>query len=156
LFSTYDFASQLRGTLDAALKEINSIDADELLSTSPSTLVEYPTDKYRVDVPVLDETAITVDQSEGSQGVVSGTWFHYYVPFSGEAAIFQSRASQFTFGPPDAEVRGNEIRLSFFVAQGGGVQIVKQRFDAEVFKVRQHLEWLRRDAAPHNRGRAPA
>lgn len=68
LFSTKDFASQLQGTRDAALKEIASIYADELLNTSPSTLVTYFVDKYKVEVPLLDDAAITVDQSEGSQG----------------------------------------------------------------------------------------
>jgi len=152
LFSTKNFASQLEGTRNEALKEIAAINPDELLNTSPSALADYLTEKYKVDVPLLDETAITVDQSEGSHGPVQGTWFFYFIPFSGEAPIFQSQASQISLNPPDGEVRGNELRLAFFVAQGGGAQVVKQRFEAEAFKVRQQLEWLRREAAPYNAG----
>jgi hypothetical protein len=154
LFSTKDFASQLQGTRDAALKEIASIDPDELLNTSAPTLVEYLVDKYQVEVPLLDEAAITVDQAEGSVGSVSGTWFYYFVPFDGEAPIFQSRAVTFSTRFPDGDVRDNELKLSLFIAHGGAAQIVKQRMDQELFLVKQNLHWLRRDATSYNEGLA--
>ena len=159
LFSTNDFSSQLRGTWESAVKEINSIDGDELLNTSPSALVDHMVEKYKVEVPVLDETGITVDQREGPVAVdrfqydvseVPGTWFDYYVPFQGEAAIFKSRASTFNYNPPLGEVRGTELRLSYGIAPAENKSVVAQRFARDLAAVNQHLAWLRVDATSHN------
>ena len=158
LFSTNDFGAQLRATLQAMVTEINAMNGDQLLNTSPTALTEYLIDKYRVDVPVLNEGAITVAQREGTVAVntfeydvpeVLGTWFDYYIPFDGEAAAFNSRASNFTFNPPRGEVGDSELKLSYGFPRDNRGEVARL-FNSDVASIKQHLDWLRTDAAPHH------
>lgn len=152
LFSNYDFASQLDVTKNQALEEVNKINGDELLNTSPSALVEYFVEKYKVEVPILDETGINVDQEEGrseATGLV-GTWFNYYIPFSGEAPIFQSRPSSYMIPPPQGVVSGTELKLSYWIAQSQTTDVVAQQYKRDLAHVKQTLETMRQAATQHN------
>lgn len=158
LFSTNDFSAQLRATQNSMLKEIDSLDGDRLLNTSEPALIEYLVDRYRVDVPTLDESAITVSQREDLVRVnmfeydvpeVNGTWFDYYIPFEGEAAAFESQALTSSSSPPHGEVVGSEIRLSYGVPHDARADVAQQ-FATDLARVKQSLEWLRTDAAAHN------
>src|SRR5213593_2778902 len=142
------------------LKEVASINGDELLNTSPSALAEYLADRHRIDVPVLNESGITVDQREAPVAVntfmyqvpeVPGTWFDYYVPFEGEAAAFECRASRFSTSGPRGQITGNELRLSYGVPHDQRVDVGPQ-FANDLARVKQHLDWLHEDAVPHNTG----
>jgi len=158
LFATHDFRAQLQQTHHDMLEEIESTEGDKLLNMSLSAFVDYLLERFRVEVPTLNESAITVDQREGMVTVntfmyqvpeVKGTWFDYYIPFEGEAAIFNSRASTFGLSSPHGEVRGSELILSYGVPDDGRGEVAQQ-FAAELARVKQNLEWLRGDAAQHN------
>src|SRR5207249_1079763 len=117
-------------------------------------------DRHRIDVPVLNESGITVDQREAPVAVntfmydvpeVPGTWFDYYVPFEGEAVAFECRASRFTRSAPRGQVIGNELRLSYGIPHDQRADVGPQ-FANELARIRQHLDWLREDAEQHNSG----
>jgi hypothetical protein len=158
LFSTNDFSAQLRATQNAMLNEIDTIDADKLLNMSEAALVEYLVDRYRVGVPTLNESAITVAHREDLVRVntfeydvpeVNGTWFDYFIPFDGEAAAFKSQALTSSTSGLHGEVVGSELMLSYGVPHDIRAD-VPQQFAVDLARVKQNLEWLRTDAATHD------
>jgi len=160
LFVTHDFGARIRATHEAMLMEVASINGDELLNTSPSALAEYLADRHRIDVPVLNESGITVDQREAPVAVNTfiyqvpegpGTWFDYYVPFEREAVAFECRASRFSTSAPRGQITGNELRLSYGVPHDKRVDVGPQ-FANDLARDKQHLNWLHEDAVPHNTG----
>ena len=103
------------------------MDGNRLLNTNVDNLVSYVVDKFRIDVPELDEANMTVDQREEQRDVsgdprrmayymdrggpvhVTGTEVIVEVPISGDAQMFKVRPSTYDTAPPRGEVRGNII-----------------------------------------------
>jgi hypothetical protein len=140
------------------LNDIAGINGNELLNTSVTALIDYYVDRYRVDVPVLNESAITVAQREAPVSVntfeydvpeVIGTWFDYFIPFEGEAVAFACQASTSSTSAPRGEVFGSELRLSYGVPHDARIDVGPQ-FANDLLRVKQHLDWLRADAESHN------
>ncbi len=84
--------------------EIAGMDGNRLLNTNVDDLVGYIVDKFRIDVPVLDEARMSVDQQEARRDVsgdprrmayftergpvhVTGTEVIVDVPFSGDPVL---------------------------------------------------------------------
>ena len=64
LFNDSDMRAELEGHEARTRREIDAIDPDDFLNTSPDDLGEHFIGEFTVDVPVLDEGAISIDQSE--------------------------------------------------------------------------------------------
>lgn len=101
-------------------EEIDAMDGNHLLNTAVEDICDYFEQKYIVEVPKLDETAITVERHEARVsflGVlgpidVPGTSVSFYVPFSGDADLFQYRPSMFGLNPPQASVTESHVVLT--------------------------------------------
>jgi len=143
---------------------IDAIDGNKLLNTSVEDLANYFEQEYKINVPMLKEDQITVDQNEtqidvshdpfrfipdGKPFYVTGTNITYFVPFEGDASLFQLRASSFTFNPPLAEISGNELKI-VFVFEKGNPQQIGERFKSILAEIKSNLDCMRNDVRSHN------
>ena len=64
LFSKYDWFAVQDHQKKQLTDEVAKMDGNRLLNTSPDDLCDYFEDKYRVNVPSLNETEIVADQNE--------------------------------------------------------------------------------------------
>ena len=138
--------------------EIATMDGNRLLNTNVDNLVSYVVDKFRIDVPELDEANMTVDQREEQRDVsgdprrmayykdrggpvhVTGTEVIVEVPFSGDAQMFKVRPSTYDTAPPRGEVRGNIITFRYWSDTPQGDQ-VKTALNGWPGDVKRYLQW---------------
>ena len=159
LFAEGDaFAVQkhLQHHLDA---EIAQLDSNRLLNTNVDALVDYFVEKYRVDVPELDESGMQADQREAQRDVsgdsnriayfmrtgpvhVSGTEVTIEVPFSGDGSLFEVRPNTYSSTSPQGEVRGNLLVLTIWTDKSQPEQI-RAHIDAWLADVKRYLQWHR-------------
>lgn len=157
LFSKFDLRLVLENQVREMPSEVESLGDNRLLNTSVDDLVSYLENKYRIEPVALDETAISVDQREkdirvrdwGEEFVRKGTSNKFYVPFSGEAELLQSRASTFTHSPPVAEISGAELVLSFDSTEHDSEKI-RTQFLRSLEEIKRNLEWVNRDVGNFN------
>lgn len=151
----------------AMYQEIESLDANRILNSGVDALVDYFWQKYRLEVPVLREAEIQVEEKEaqvdvtndpsrifryrddGRRHYVPGMSIIYFVPFDGDADLLKCQASTSTSMPPQAEVKGNELKITFTRADHNAEQ-VKAEFDRELGNIHSHLGWVSSDVAPFN------
>jgi hypothetical protein len=150
--------------------EIANMDGNRLLNTNVDDLVGYVVEKYRIDVPELDEANMSVDQRESRQDVsgdprrmayfvndgpvhVTGTEVIVDVPFSGDPAMFKVRPTTFNFSPPRGEVRGNIITFRCW-NDAPQAQQVRAGLDSWLGEVKQYLQWQRESFRGFNDGLA--
>lgn len=139
--------------------EVAQIDGNRLLNTNIDSLVEYFVEKYRIDVPEIDEAGMQVDQHEAQRDVsndpnrfayvmrtgpvyVTGTEVVVEIPFSGDAALFKVRPSSYTTNPPQGDVRGSLLTFKIWTdnPQAG---IIRSQLDAWLAEIKRHLQWHR-------------
>lgn len=128
LFSNVDWFTVQQNQQERMLTEIDEMNGNRLLNTSADDLCTYFVEKYRIDVPVLQEDAIVVDQHEVQIDVshdprraimdrsrpfyVAGTAIEITVPFTGEAEAFRIQPTTFSLNPPRASVENGTITLT--------------------------------------------
>jgi len=145
-------------------KAIDAIDGDKLLNTSIEDLANYFEQEYKIKVPILKKDQITVGQNEANIDVshdfnrfiptgetvyVTGTKVIYFVPFEGDAGLFQLHASRYTSNPPRAEIAGNELKVVFVFEKGDPKQI-GERFKSILAEIENNLDWMQNDVKSHN------
>jgi hypothetical protein len=143
---------------------IDAIDGNKLLNTSVEDLANYFEQEYKINVPKLKKEEITVDQNEakidvshdpfrfipnGKPFYITGTNITYFVPFEGDASLFQFQASTFTYNPPRAEIAGNDLKISFTFERGDPIQI-GERFKSILGEIESNLDCMRNDVKSHN------
>jgi hypothetical protein len=154
-------------------EEIASLDGNRLLNTNVEDLVQYIVDKYRIEVPVLDEANMTADQHEARRDVsgdprraasyfdrgepvyATGTEVVVEVPFSGDGGLFKVRPSTYHLNPPRGEIHGNAITFRYWsdTAQAGQVRSELDRWLADI---KQFLQWQNETFRGFNDGLAKA
>jgi len=128
LFTGADWHSVDRHQRQQMAAEIEKGDPDRLLNTSVDDLALYFSEKYKIDVPVLDEENLTVDQREKQIDVsrdpnryitdrsrpfyITGSEIEVEIPFTGEAEAFKIQPNPYTLSPPRASVRGNLLTFA--------------------------------------------
>jgi hypothetical protein len=145
-------------------KEIDAIDGNKLLNTSIEDLANYFEQNYKINVPILKEDQITVDQNEtkidvshdfnrfipnGETAYVPGTKVTYFVPFEGDASLFQFHASTYSLNPPRAEIAGHDLEISFVFERANPDQI-GEKFKKTLAEIKSNLECMRNDVKSHN------
>jgi len=89
----------------ALRNEVETYDADQLLGTAEEKLIDYFVQKYQIEVPQLEEGAITVDQDETRLDVsrdpyraifdrsrpfhVTATTVRFFVAYQGDPEMFR-------------------------------------------------------------------
>ena len=154
LFRDTDLRDVLACQEQAMSKEIGSLSEDRILNRSPGELCNYFVGKYKIDPVEIDEAGIEVDyddaQIDVSQRVeygvfdrsmptyVTGTRITFFVPFSGDPALFKCRPSTFSLNPPRGLVRDNEL-VFVYDRTTQDVPNIRTEFDRELQSVQQHL-----------------
>lgn len=165
LFTGPDWHSVDRHQRQQMIAEIEKVDPDRLLNTSVDDLATYFSDKYKIDVPVLDEENLVVDQREKQIDVsrdrdryisdrsrpfyITGSEIEVEIPFAGEAEAFRIQPNPYTLNPPRATVRGN---LLTFAISGTNLEAIHVRgeIDRTVRQVQSYLTNLRANVAGLN------
>lgn len=157
LFFSDEDSFAVQQHLKAAVEsEIAGIDGNRLLNTNMEDLVTYIVDKYRLDIPVLDEANMSVDQQEAQRDVsgdprrmsyysnrpvhVTCTEVIVEVPFTGDPQMFRIQPSTHSLSPPRGEVRGNAIIFRHW-SDTPQAQQVRGEVDRWLTDIKQHLQW---------------
>ncbi len=164
LFWDHDLRGVLEHQMRKLAEEIDGIPADRLLSTTPESWGDHFEAKYRPEVPRLKEDEITVDQREDQVDVsrdfnraisdrsqpffMKGARFSFFVPFDGEPELFKCRPSTYTTNPPQAEIRGNELVLSYVPLGDATPVTIRAEFDRTLGDIKGYLEWIEKDLTP--------
>lgn len=134
-------------------------DPDVLLAMSEVDVANGLLTTARLDCPTLRlEDAYLLDPTEVTEYVGRPnslyprlvTRFTLVVPFDGDPEIFKLRANSTTYNPPRGAVEGFELHLFSDRVNGDAAQ-VKADFDEQLDKIKQYLEWSRRDIKQHRR-----
>jgi hypothetical protein len=143
-----------------AIKDIENMREDEVLSCSTEDILEQLRTKYSFDFPSLhqddayrDEENITREVSNRHDyfsGYGAGTrtitqkQVIFHVPFSGDKDIFHFEPSQRSIPGPQAEVRGSELLIRIIIDGKTGEQI-KSLYLSTLNEINKHLDFIRRD-----------
>lgn len=164
--SGYLFSScELRDLIDARRsslqQEVEQMDGNRLLNTSPADLTQYLVEKYSLHAPILrrdswsaseQETQIDVrhDQNRwitdrSRPYLIPGQRIDVEVPVEGEVDLLYARASTSSSMPPRAQIRGRSLFLTYEIAHDSQQRDIKQEAERMLNEIEQHLGWLRSD-----------
>ena len=121
LFASNDLYALIENQRNALKQEVEQMDANRLLNTSPTDLCQYLVDKYRLDPPMLRREDWSADEHETQIDVrndpnrwisdsshaclIPGQRVTVEVPFDGEAILFYARPSSISSMQPRAEIQ---------------------------------------------------
>ena len=165
LFCKHDWFSVKEHQTNNLKEEVAKYDGNRLLNTSVPDMCSYLVEKYRVNVPTLNKTAIVADQREakidvshdfryapshdGRPNLVDGTTIEITIPFDGDSQAFFIQPTTSTFNPPCASVGKNLLTFAFTgIDQTSGQ--VRAQFDRTIEEVESYLSNLNRDANAFN------
>jgi hypothetical protein len=147
-------------------QRVLSLPPNQLLNASEQDLIDSLVDEYRFNVPVLDEDAsyiadsnetrvdarldpkrMVVDRSRpcpilGNRHVIA-------VPFNGDAGLFKVRPHIFQSGRPQAEIGVDELRLTF-IRTDHDAEALSRDYQREMGPIRDYLRSLRESADQFN------
>jgi len=140
--------------------EVSAYNPDKLLNTSTESLAAYFIDKYDIEPLRLLVEQAAVDQQEVQMDVsqdenrffldrsepfyVTGTVFTLYVPFEGDAHLFEQQPSSFTTSFPRGTISGSVLELSIMPSVPNAV-LVQQELDYKLSQVRRYVDWVNAD-----------
>ncbi|WP_181098571.1 hypothetical protein [Xanthomonas arboricola] len=166
LFTGADWLSVDRNQRQQMTEEIERIDSDRLLNTSVDDLTIYFSEKYGIEVPVLDEGGLVVDERETQIDIsrdhsrhvldrsrpcyITGSAIEVEVPFTGEAEAFNIRPNPYSLSPPRARVHGNLLTFTISGTQLVADQ-VRGHIDRTLQEIQSYLENLRANVQGLNR-----
>ncbi|MGH7093041.1 MAG: hypothetical protein ACREFB_05850 [Stellaceae bacterium] len=145
--------------------EINRIPETKLKSASVDQLAEEMAEKFSINIPVLDESAVRPASREvdidfsgdpysrayhtGRGGVQKGTEIGISVPYQGDAEVFRFHASSHTMDYPRGRIEGSEI---VFRRRGANLDAgqVRRDFDGWLAAIKQHLTQMTQELGDFN------
>lgn len=170
LFASYDLRAIIENQRNSLRQEVEQMDANRLLNTSPSDLSRYLVEKYNLTAPILKRDDWSADEQETKIDVsndpnrwitdrdrpclIPGQRVTVEVPFEGEPELLYAQASTFSTMHPRAEVRGNSIFLKFDIAHDAQQRDIKQEAEKILNDIEQYLGWVRNDVNGFNQGLA--
>lgn len=168
LFASRDLRELLDARVSAMLQEIEQLDANRLLNTSPTDLAAYLVEKYTLQAPSLRRDDWSASEHEAQIDVrndpnrwitdrsrpcyIPGQRIEVEVPIEGEVELLYARASNFSSSPPRANIRSRSLILEFKVPQDGPLRDIRQEIDRTLAEIDQHLSWIKNDLNSFNGG----
>lgn len=158
LFTEVDLTGTLDGQRRTMVNEIEALDPNRVLNTSPDDLVTYFVDKNFVDTPRLRRDEWSVEAKEGVESRADYGWrtnvkvqhLHVTIPFDGEEPLFKARASTFSTAPPRGVVGQQTLTLIVTASSDDDAKAVRAKIEREVDSIERHLHWVRNDVDRHN------
>lgn len=161
LFDSFTIQSHLDEQLARMNLEIDQINPERLLNTSPCDLTKYFVDKYKVEPPALNRPGWTQTESEAQVDVrwdqrrwiedrnrpcyVPGQRIEIEVPIEGDPQLLYARASEFTLTVPKAGIKGSSVVLTFEIANDCPSPDLRQNIDQQLEQIDRLLGWLKND-----------
>jgi len=168
LFSSRELRDLTEDRRNAMLQEIEQMDGNRLLNTSPADYSRYLIEKYSLLAPTLEREAWSASDTEtridvrhdqnrwitdrGRPCLIPGQRIDIEVPFEGEAELFYARASTSSSMPPRAQIRGQSLFLTYEIPHDTQERDIKQEAERMLGEVEQHLGWTRSDLNGFNQG----
>jgi len=175
LFSGITLRRIFQQQFNALETEIEQLDANRFLNTSPSDLEKYFVEKYSLETPKLrrDEMVI-VDNREIKLSIVHetneilnrqlgrapsptipGQRIEIEIPFDGESKLFYAAPSnEFLPNPPFAQVKGQLLLLIFEISYNSQKDI-RSDIDSTLNQIERYLDWTRKDINEFNASLLP-
>ena len=166
LFSSCELRDEVDARRNSMVQEVEKMDSNRLLNTSPSDLARYLVEKYSLFAPTLLKDAWSASEQETKIDVrhdqnrwindrsrpclIPGQRIEIEVPVEGEVELFYARASTSTTMPPRAQLRGQSLFLTYDIAHDSPQRGVKQEAVRMLDDIEQHLGWLRNDLSGFN------
>ena len=141
-----------------ALRSCIASAPESLSSASDDEIVNEFINKFKVQVPILEEATMTTSQREVDMDVsgdprrmffnpgpffVKATEVTVHVPFSGESVFFDVRPSTFTLSPPRGLVQVGELLLSYVFPNDSPHPDLRRQLDSDLQSIKEPLERLR-------------
>jgi len=166
LFVTHNLGQMLQATMQSMRQEVEGLDENRLLNTSPEDLKNYLVKKYGVTPITLrrddwyaDHREVKVDvrhdqmrwiDDRSRPALVAGERIEVRIPFDGESELFYARANTSTMNPPRAVIEKNEIVLHYD-SPADQPSNVRPLVDQTLAEIERHLGWQRGMIDAHNR-----
>lgn len=166
LFSSSELRVIIENQRNAMRQEVEQIESNRLLNTSPSDLARYLVQKYSLTAPALRRDAWTVSQEETQVDVrhdqnrwiddrnrpcmVPGQLIEIEVPIEGDKELLYAQASTMTPCPPRAVIRGQALILQFKIPHDAPDYDFKKAAEKILNEIDQYLSWTQRDLNAFN------
>ncbi|MDM0082874.1 hypothetical protein QTI17_19970 [Variovorax sp. J31P179] len=171
LFCTYDLSQSLQNTLQKLRQEVESLDANRLLNTSPADLGKYFVDKFSIEPLRLLREHWSADVQETQVDVrhdsrrwiddrsrpvlMPGECTEVRVPFEGEAELFYSQPNMMSSNPPRGVIEKNELVLRY-ESPSDSPREIRPLVDQTLNDIEQYINWQKGIIDAHNNGLAQA
>jgi len=143
----------------------------KLLNVNEEELVRYLINKYKKDPPVLKEKEkyICHDQecdidisndplrkiSDRSRPFhIKGVLITIAIPFDGDPNLFYYKPSEYTYNPPEGEVIGQEVRLTYKTAEYDK-EALEKSITNDINCILKYLKWVHKDIMHYNESLKP-
>lgn len=165
LFVNHDLHTLLQQREAEMNASIEQADAGRIQSSNLAELAAHFAKQYELRTPRLREDEVKVDQREvevdisrdpnfaifnrGGSNYRPGTEVSFYVPFEGDADLFEAKPSTWSSSFPHASIDGSELVISH---QGVQLQTegVKAFFNQELRLIKEYLGWIEKDVDQFN------
>lgn len=134
-----------------AAEAVRTIDADIVLETPLEDLAEQLLEKYLIEPIRLDHERVTSSGAKdvtlnarsmwGGDLAVDGTRVELFIPFDGEAVLFDVQPSSYTFNRPQFEVRGSTVVVRYEARSPLDPAEARRALDEVVAEIDQYLGW---------------
>ncbi len=150
----------LRERMEELQTEVKQLNIAGLSDSDEETEVKKLLQKYSLQTPILGEVK-KVDAQETDIEVPSmlhddetytakGLYVSVEVPFTGDAELFQLRASTYSgSGVPTAMVHSDKLILTYQTTEKDPEKI-KQLWPNTLAEINKHLEWTKKDVLTFN------
>jgi hypothetical protein len=154
LFNKYDMRLVIEGLIDKFTKQIDALPAEALSADRETGTLASLEKEHTIYPLVLFPEKTTIDQHEAQVDVrndpmrfvidrsrpalVPGFTVTYFVPYTGDKWLWETRSSQFTLNPPSAKVTDSEVVLEYTLP-GSDIAPTKGYYDRAVTTIQ---EWI--------------
>lgn len=168
LFNTYDLRGIIENNARGLANEINSLSENEVLNTSPEDMVGYLIKKWGFDPLAINESGIQIDYGDAQVDVsgdfrrfldsskpfyVTGTRVTFYVPFTGDQALFKCQPSTYSLNPPIAAIMRDELVFTYDFASDATdhrTSRVRDAFQRDLENIQIHMKRVNADVNVFN------
>ena len=167
LFYELDLASQLRDRQLAVSGAVNDISEQQFLISNDDELVGYIVSGHTVQPVVLQEDAMTMNQSETEVDVsndhrriflqdhngpfyIPGTRVEVNIPFTGEDWIFNYRPDRRSTNFPRAEVGRGNLRIAISLPHDVETENFREIYERELRLLKNYVEGSHKQVVSYN------
>ena len=167
LFNELDLASQLHDRQLAVSGAVNDISEQQFLISNDEELVEHIVSGHTVQPVVLQEDAMTMNQSETEVDVsndhrrifrpghsgpfyIPGTRVDVNIPFAGEEWIFNYRPDRWSTSFPRAEINRGNVRISISLPHDVETERFKEIYEHEIRLIKKYVEQSYKQVESYN------